>query len=520
MPRRLPKRRRNGLSISPKDKIKDLDALGELLGRTRTGQTVVQCHGVFDLMHIGHIRHFHEARKAGDVLVVTITPDRFVNKGPHRPVFTEALRAEAIASLDCVDYVAVNKWPMAVEAIRLIKPDVYAKGADYRDAATDHTGGIALERQAVEAHGGKLIFTDEITFSSSTLINRHMSNFPDEVNEYLGGFREKNPANAVTDLLQNAGRLRALVIGEAIIDEYQYCETLGKSGKEPILAAQYRRSERFIGGSLAVANHVASCAGEVTLLTLVGGEDSHEALIRSKLAPNVTPIMIPMPGAATLVKRRFIESYPFQKLFEIYVMDEDAAEAREADLCAKLDEIIAGFDVVIVTDYGHGMLGPRVVALLCDKARCLAVNVQVNAGNHGFNTVSKYRRADFVSLSEKEIRLEARSPSGDLRKIVAGVAEGLKCSRILITRGSKGCLCYDPSEGFFEVPGFAIRTVDRVGAGDAVFGIASLCAALKAPIEVIGFVGNAVGTQAVGIVGNERFIERAPLIKHIEALLK
>jgi rfaE bifunctional protein kinase chain/domain len=340
------------------------------------------------------------------------------------------------------------------------------------------------------------------------------------VNEYLGGFRAKNPAGAVTELLKNAKTLKALVIGEAIIDEYQYCETLGKSGKEPILAAQYRRSECFIGGSLAVANHVASCANEVTVLTLIGAQDSHEDLICAKLAPNVTPIMIRMPGAPTLVKRRFIETYPFQKLFEIYVMDEEAAEAREAELCAALDAIIRDFDVVIVTDYGHGMLGPNVVKLLCEKARCLAVNVQVNAGNHGFNTVSKYRRADFISLSEKEIRLEARSPSGDLRGIVAGVAEELKCPRVLITRGSQGCLCYDPSEGFFEVPGFAIRTVDRVGAGDAVFGIAALCAAMEAPIEIIGFIGNAVGTQAVGIVGNERFIERAPLIKHIEALLK
>jgi sugar/nucleoside kinase (ribokinase family) len=182
--------------------------------------------------------------------------------------------------------------------------------------------------------------------------------------------------------------------------------------------------------------------------------------------------------------------------------------------------MLDGFDVVVVADYGHGMLGPDVVKLLCDKSRCLAVNAQMNAGNHGFNTVSKYRRADFISLSEKQIRLDNRNPSGDLRKIVSGVARKLKCPRVLITRGAKGCLCYDSDAGFFDVPGFAIRTVDRVGAGDAVFGIASLCAALRAPIEVIGFIGNAVGTQAVGIVGNERFIERAPLLKHIEALLK
>src|SRR5204863_7449456 len=106
-----------------------------------------RCTGVVDLIHIGHIRHFQAAKRAGSPLIVTVTPDRYVNKGPHGPVFMETLRAEAIASFDCVDYVAINKWPMAVEAIKLLRPDVYAKGSDYRDAAADHTGGITLERQ-------------------------------------------------------------------------------------------------------------------------------------------------------------------------------------------------------------------------------------------------------------------------------------------------------------------------------------------------------------------------------------
>jgi rfaE bifunctional protein nucleotidyltransferase chain/domain len=506
--------------LAGSSKVRDINELADLLTATRNGQVVVHCHGVFDLMHIGHIRHFQEARKAGSLLVVTVTPDRYVNKGPHRPVFTEALRAEAIASLDCVDYVAINKWPMAVEAIRLLRPDVYAKGSDYRNADADHTGGIMLERQAVEQGGGQLLFTDAITFSSSALLNRHMPVFSEEVTGYLAGFRQKYSADAVIGSLKDAARLKALVIGEAIIDEYLYCETLGKSGKEPILAAQFIRSETFVGGSLAVANHVASCAGSVRLLTMIGSKDSHEDLIRKNLAPNVAPEFVVMPGAPTLIKRRFIETYPFQKLFEVYVMDEEAAQRQSAALCAALERTLPGVDVVIVADYGHGMLSGDAVDLLCDKAPFLAVNAQMNAGNRGFNTVSKYRRADFISLSEKEVRLEMRNPSGDLQEIVRRAAAALGCSGVLVTRGAQGCLCYHRDEGFFNVPGFAIRTVDRVGAGDAVFSIASLCAALGAPIEVIGFVGNAVGSEAVGIVGNQRFIEKVPLIKHVEALLK
>jgi rfaE bifunctional protein nucleotidyltransferase chain/domain len=509
--------------VAPTSKIKDIDALAGLLvdsRRANTGLKVVQCHGVFDLMHIGHIRHFREARKLGDLLVVTITPDRYVNKGPHRPVFTESLRAEAIASLDCVDYVAINKWPTAVEALTLLKPDLYAKGSDYRDAASDHTGGITRERLAVESGGGKLVFTDEITFSSSTLLNQHMPVFSTEVSEYLDGFRRKYPIDEVTGLLRKASALKALVIGEAIIDEYLYCETLGKSGKEPILAAQFVRGEKFAGGSVAIANHVAAFAGTTRLVTMLGSVDSHEDFIREKLLPGVDAEFLTMAGSPTIVKRRFIETYPFQKLFEVYVMDEEAPTQNTAQLCRRLEQILPSFDVVIVADYGHGMLGPDAIRVLCDKSKCLAVNAQLNAGNHGFNTVSKYRRADFISLSEKEIRLETRNPSGDLQAIVERVAGDLDCPRVLVTRGAKGNLCYSRREGFFNVPGVAIKTVDRVGAGDAVFAIGSLCAALDAPTEVIGLIGNAVGIEAVGIVGNKTFIERAPLIKHLEALLK
>jgi len=506
--------------VEVETKIRDLQELASHLQAIRRGRRVVQCHGVFDLLHIGHVRHFQEAKKLGDLLVVTVTPDRYVNKGPHRPVFPEGLRAEMIAALDCVDYVAINLWPSAVEAIELIRPDVYAKGSDYRDAALDHTGGITREREAVERAGGTLVFTDEITFSSSALLNRHMPVFSEEISDYLAAFRTRHTADEVTGWLKRARALKVLVLGEAIVDEYYYCETLGKSGKEPILAAQYMRHEQFIGGSLAVANHVAAGSDSVSLVTMIGERDSHETLIREKLLPAVKPTFIEMADAPTLVKRRFIERYPFQKLFEIYIMDEDAAQRQTPALREVLESTLDQYDLVIVADYGHGMISSEIVDVLCDRAKFLAINAQVNAGNHGFNTVSKYRRADFISLSEKEIRLEARNPSGDLQDIVRKTARALGCPRVLITRGNEGSLSYSETEGFFKVPAFAIKTVDRVGAGDAVFAICSMCAAVGAPMEVVGLVGNAVGTEAVGIVGNQRFIERAPLMKHIEALLK
>ncbi len=502
-------------------KIKQIEDLAKLLNSNRNGKNIVHCHGVFDLMHIGHIRHFEQAKELGDVLVVTVTPDQYVNRGPHRPVFSEDLRAEAIAALDCVDYVAINKWEMAVETIQLLRPDFYVKGNDYKEAIKDYKSNVSLEKNELKRVGGKLLFTDDITFSSSNLINRHMSVFPQKISEYLDGFRTRHPINNILSYLQNAQDLKVLVVGETIIDEYQYCQTLGKSGKEPILAAQYRNTEQFAGGVLAVANHAASFSDQVEVLTSLGTYDSYEEFIREKLNPKVKPIFLYMENAPTIVKRRFIEMYPFQKLFEIYVMDDgEGTTQRSQNLAAKLKEILPAYDIVIVTDYGHGMFSQEVIEVLCDQARFLAVNTQVNAGNHGFNTISKYPRADYISVSEKEIRLDARSERGDLRDIVLNVVEKLSCQQAMITRGEQGCLCYSQQNGFFEVPALAVKTVDRVGAGDAVFAVTSSCIAQQAPAEIVGFIGNAVGAQAVAMVGNKRAIERVPLMKHIESLLK
>jgi len=155
-------------------KVRDIDDLARDLTSLRGDRkTIVQCHGVFDLLHVGHIRHLERAKRLGDVLVVTLTPDEFVNKGPHRPAFPAELRAEGLAALDCVDFVAINRWPRAVECIQLLRPDAYVKGHEYEDASQDVTGGMDLEAEAARSVGCEIVLTDDITVSSPELINRH-----------------------------------------------------------------------------------------------------------------------------------------------------------------------------------------------------------------------------------------------------------------------------------------------------------------------------------------------------------
>lgn len=139
------------------------------------GKKIVYCHGCFDLMHPGHIKYFQAAKKMGDILVVTITPDIYVDKGPDRPVFNQKLRADSIAALECVDYVAVNKWPTAEETLRLLRPDFYVKGQEFENLQ-DKTGKIQREYEVVKEVGAEMRFTHEIVFSSTQLLNRYFRN--------------------------------------------------------------------------------------------------------------------------------------------------------------------------------------------------------------------------------------------------------------------------------------------------------------------------------------------------------
>ncbi len=511
-----------GETARARDKVQEIEYLAATLASHRgSGRRIVHCHGVFDLVHIGHIRHFEQAKRFGDLLVVTVTPDRYVAKGPHRPAFNEQLRAEAVAALECVDYVAINQWPTAVEAIELLRPDVYAKGPDYRNADDDRTGGIVLEENAIKSIGGELRFTDDITFSSSGLINRHTEILPKEIRDYLAGFTARYRADDVLGYLDRIRPLRVLVVGEAIIDEYQYCEAIGKSAKEPMLALRHLSTEKFAGGILAVANHVANFCDAAGVVTFLGSERPQEEFIVERMNPKVERSFLYRKDSPTIVKRRFIERYSFTKLLEVYEMNDAVLEARDNEaLCALLEREVPRYDAVIVVDFGHDMLSPDAIGILCSKAKFLAVNAQSNAGNLGYHSISRYPHADYVCMAEHEARLELRDRRGDLREMILDISRRLQCRRVVVTRGKYGCLCYGAEDGFCEVPALATQVVDRVGAGDAFLSITAPCVQRGAPMEVVGMIGNAFSALAVATVGHRSSIERLPLLRQIESLMK
>ncbi len=485
------------------------------------GRKVVQCHGVFDIVHLGHVRHFNMAKKEGDVLLVTLTADRFVKRGPGRPIFNEALRAEHLASLAMVDFVGIIESATATECIKILKPNFYAKGVEYKNHSQDITGKISEEEEAIQSVGGKVVYTDDITFSSSQIINSYLDVFPQRTVRYLQAIEKRFPIETIIASIEKIKRLKALVIGDAIIDEYHYCVPMGKSSKEHLVVNRYTSEEMFAGGSLATANNVASICGQVDLVTILGRENTKEDFIRSRLAPNVKPRFFYRPDTNTIIKRRFVGENANRKLFEIcYMKDNDIARREESNIARHLDKVIADYDVVIVSDFGHGLLTKNLIDLICAKSKYLAVNAQTNSANIGFNMVTKYPRANCVCIDELELRFAAHDKFNDLRELAKTVYSQIGCQYIIATRGSYGSLSYSQEHGFHETPAFSYRVVDAIGAGDAFFAFVAPCFASGMPQELVSFIGNAVGSLAVQIVCNREPVKTVDLIKFMTRLLK
>ncbi len=505
-------------------KIKSINDLATIsAGARQQGLRVVHAHGVFDLLHVGHIRHLEAARRLGDMLIVTVTADGFVNKGPGRPVFLDRLRCEMIAALSCVAYVAVNNSPSAETALKAIRPTIYVKGSDYANPDDDITGKITAERKLVESLGGHMVFTNEITFSSSHLMNKYLDLYEQPLQEHLEYLREKNALDYITKKCNEAANLKALIIGDAIIDEYKYVKPLGRPSKEPILATQFINGEKFAGGVIAAANHLASFCKSVDIITALGSENSEEELIRASLKPNTALHAIYRKEGPTTLKTRFVATgYDIRKLFEVYSMNDAPLEGAElAALNALIAEKIESYDLVVVNDFGHGLLGKSTIDLLCSKSRFLAVNTQANSGNYGYNVITRYPRADYICLDTNEARLATRENHIDINSIVfEQLPSMVACEKFIVTLGKRGAVAWDKKDGATEVPALTSTIVDTVGAGDAFFAVTAPFAALGVPMPILGFLGNAAGAIKVGIVGHRSSVERVPFLKFITALMK
>ncbi|MEW6573294.1 MAG: PfkB family carbohydrate kinase [Bacillota bacterium] len=492
----------------------------------RQGRRVVHCHGVFDLLHPGHIAHLEAARSLGDVLVVSVTAAPYVNKGPGRPYFSDELRMHSLAALACVDYVLLSESPSAIEILDIIQPDLYVKGQEYADAAEDVTGNIEKEIAKVRSLGGEVRFTNGVVFSSTQLINQNFPVFPPGVKGFIEDFASRYTFKDIQRIVEGMQSLRVLVVGDIIIDEYVFCQVQGLMSKDRALSARYEREERYLGGGLAVARHVASFSNNVTLCGIVGNESHiHTQLLNDMSRAMILDLQFD-DSYQTIVKRRFIERRgirnEYDKLFSINYLDTDFIKNKvdRRPFYDKLEKLVPSHDMVILADYGHGLIDDNAKEILQEKANFLALNCQTNSSNYGTNLITKYRRADVFTLDEAELRLAFASRTEDVSNLLVRLMQHLRSRAGWLTLGSLGSLSVDQNLVTAKTPAFTLTVQDTVGAGDAFFALASLCMGAEQDVKVGSFLANIAGALAANFLGNSRAVTKPDVLKFASTLLK
>mgnify|MGYP000002799726 CR=1 FL=1 len=503
-------------------KIKNISELSSIISDLKVqGKKVVHCHGVFDLLHIGHIKHFEEAKALGNVLIVSITPDEFVNKGPGRPAFSTMLRLEGLAALEAVDYVIANKWPTAIEIIKELKPNIYCKGPDYKDPLDDITGKISEEEEAIISVGGKIIYTDDVTFSSSSLLNKFGDLHSNEQNSFIKKIVENYSFEEINSKIEGLKKLKVLIIGETIIDQYVFCEALGKSGKEPVLVLRDLESEEYLGGSIATARHLSEFCDSVSVLSFLGDKDEHRSFIEKNVEENINLNFLIKSNSPTIIKRRFVDNVDRKKILGVYSINDDAlSKSEENEFLHEIDELAKENDLIIVSDYGHGVITSKIANHISKMDKFVSLNAQVNAANIGTHNIRKYDDIDCLIINANELRHEMRQRDGNIEELAKKLKNSISAKYMSVTKGKDGAFLLSDKKDSINCPAFANQVIDKVGSGDALLSLLSVCLYNGIEEDLSLMIASIAAAQSVESIGNSSPINKINLLKTISHFLK
>ena len=491
-----------------------------------SGKRVVHCHGCFDIVHPGHIRHLKFARALGDILLVSITGDAQVGKGTGRPLIPEELRAENLAELDCVDWVYIEPGPTAAGLLAAIEPDVFVKGQEYEFNADPR---FQAERDAVEQAGGKVVFSSgDVVFSSTALIaSLEASVDPSHhrLSQLLG-----RPELAPEALLATMGRVRGqrvLIVGETICDSYIFCDRPDVAHESPVLTLRPIDSRSFDGGAAVLARHAAAMGARVTLLTMLPrpGDPARDSFCNRLGAEGIEVIEVESPAPIAQKQRYLVGTQKVMKIDQVLPMVLDTAgQERLLDLTARHASHQSDLlDVVVLADFGLGMFSPALTARLCAQLRphCRILAGDVSGKKH---TLRSMRQMDLLCPSEAELRSSYSLHSDTLPSVAWHLLAETRSAGAIITMGSEGLVAFAPlpdepypdaaasrkdqSDPFRSrvrgepVPALVPHALDPLGCGDALLSTAALVRATGAPLTTAAFLGSAAAATHAQRLGN------------------
>jgi rfaE bifunctional protein kinase chain/domain/rfaE bifunctional protein nucleotidyltransferase chain/domain len=483
---------------------------------------IVLCHGVFDLVHYGHIKHFKSAKKFGDILIVSITKDRFIKKGFNRPLFNEIKRSEYLSEIDLIDYVYICETESAADSIKIIKPKYYVKGPDYKNNKSDVTKKIYLEKKLVEKYKGKIVYTKDEKFSSSTIINNgNLLNYNTSQKNFIEKIKRKYGYDYIKKEIKKFNKIKVLLVGELIFDQYCFGNIIGKSGKEPHLVLKEETSEYYVGGIGAVARHLSSFVNSVHMMSPFGNEKFLKKILKKNLKVNIIKDFVtPNKKYNSIIKKRFIDKVSNYKMFGSYILPDQPHKNFFLKLISKIKSKINKNDMLIICDYGHNFLDKKIAAYISKTNKFKALNSQLNSSNTSYHSLQNYKNMDIVIINESELRLELREEKLDIKLLASNLIKRNKIKNLIVTQGKNGVTFFRNNSSPIYCPAFVEKSIDKIGAGDAMLSIVSLAIKQNLDPEIVLFLGSIASAYSVNTIGNELAVDFSEMDRFLKFSLE
>ncbi len=487
----------------------------------KNNKTIGLCHGVFDLLHYGHLVHFEAAKKNCDYLFVSITSDQYINKGPGRPIHSNSERLHFLKNLRFVDYAFIAKGESGIDSIDLIKPNFYFKGNDYKNNFLDKTKKIFQEINAVKKNKGKIIYTDEKEMSSSNIINQHGLVFNDEQEKFLNQIKKETNYSLIVNSLNKIRKDKILVVGDLIIDKYVFGDVLGKSSKEPHMVYRQLKEELYIGGSSVIANHLSDFVNNITLISDCGSNNHIQKLLKKKIKKNIKHIPINLTqDFETCIKTRFIDELTKYKLFGSYVIPNLENMNFYRLLNKKLSESYKKHDIIIVADYSNNFFDLNSLAKIRKSKKFISGMSQKNSINSSFHTLKHLNKFDLICINEGELRSELRDNKNKIDYIAKKFLDKNKIKFLVVTRGINGAILIDNKNNKYSCPSFNSKPIDKIGAGDAMLAILSILLKNKIDPRTSLLIASLASSKVINNLGNSYSVDKAEIERDIEFMLK
>lgn len=455
-------------------KLKTIDDLIEIIGPYSREKKVILCHGVFDVVHPGHVRHLAYAKSKADILIASITSDKYIDKGIYRPHVPEQLRALNLAAYEMVDYVVIDDNKKPLQILEKIKPNYFAKGFEY--TSTGLPPSTQEEANVVNGYGGEMVFTPgDVVYSSSKFIN--LSRPKIHIEKLLSLMNVENIT--FDDLRQTLSSLKGLkvhVVGDTIVDTYTRTVLIGGQTKTPTFSVRYMGQDDYIGGAGIVAQHLKAAGADVVFSTVLGDDSLKDFVIKGLMESEIKLVPIIDSARPTVNKNAIIaDGY---RLLKIDTLDNATISGKILD---KLIDSIknTSTDAIVFSDFRHGIFNRSTIDRIIDAIPTNTFRVADSQVASRWGNITDFKNFDLLTPNEREARFSLADQDSTVGKLAGFLKEITNCKSLILKLGDRGVFTIPSEENncksnFFAIDSFADRVIDAVGSGDALLAYSTL----------------------------------------------